>query len=61
MFKKYKYVYNQKTGHFIKKLNEYDSNVITDTQQQQKNNPNTTAATTDDKDTSTNNTSFKSI
>lgn len=61
MVKKYKYVYNKKTGHFIKKLNEDDSNVSTDTQQQQNNNSNTTSSTTDDKDTSTNNTSFKSI
>ena len=61
MVKKYKYVYNKKTGHFIKKLNEDDSNVSTDTQQQQNNNSNTTSSTTDDKDTSTNNTSFKSV
>lgn len=62
MVKKYKYVYNQKTGHFIKKLNEDDSNVSTDTQQQQQNNnSNTTSSTTDNKDTSTNNTSFKSV
>lgn len=61
MVKKYKYVYNQKTGHFIKKLNEDDSNVSTDTQQQQNNNSNTTSSTTDNKDTSTNNTSFKSV
>ena len=61
MVKKYKYVYNKKTGHFIKKLNEDDSNVSTDTQQQQNNNSNTTSSTTDNKDTSTNNTSFKSI
>lgn len=58
MVKKYKYVYNKKTGHFIKKLNEDDSNVSTDTQQQQNN---TTSSTTDDKDTSTNNISFKSV
>ena len=43
MVKKYKYVYNKKTGHFIKKLNEDDSNVSTDTQQQQNNNSNTTS------------------
>ena len=61
MVKKYKYVYNKKTGHFIKKLNEDDSNVSTDTQQQQNNNSNTTSSTTDNKDTSTNNTSFKSV
>lgn len=61
MVKKYKYVYNKKTGHFIKKLNEDDSNVSTDTQQQQNNNSNTTSSTTDDKDTSTNNASFKSV
>ena len=61
MVKKYKYVYNKKTGHFIKKLNEDDSNVSTDTQQQQNNNSNTTSSTTDDKDTSTNNISFKSV
>lgn len=62
MVKKYKYVYNQKTGHFIKKLNEDDSNVSTDTQQQQQtNNSNNTTSTTDNKDTSTNNTSFKSV
>ena len=61
MVKKFKYVYNQKTGHFIKKLNEDDSNVSTDTQQQQNNNSNTTSSTTDNKDTSTNNTSFKSV
>lgn len=61
MVKKYRYVYNKKTGHFIKKLNEDDSNVSTDTQQQQNNNSNTTSSTTNDKDTSTNNTSFKSI
>lgn len=61
MVKKYKYVYNKKTGHFIKKLNEDDSNVSTDTQQQQNNNSNTTSSTTDDKDTLTNNTSFKSV
>lgn len=62
MVKKYKYVYNQKTGHFIKKLNEDDSNVSTDTQQQQQtNNSNNTSSTTDNKDTSTNNTSFKSV
>ena len=61
MVKKYKYVYNKKTGHFIKKLNEEDSNVSTDTQQQQNNNSNTTSSTTDDKDTSTNNISFKSV
>ena len=61
MVKKYKYVYNKKTGHFIKKLNEDDSNVSTDTQQQQNNNSNTTSSTTDDKDTSTNNTSFKLV
>lgn len=61
MVKKYKYVYNKKTGHFIKTLNEDDSNVSTDTQQQQNNNSNTTSSTTDDKDTSTNNTSFKSV
>lgn len=61
MVKKFKYVYNKKTGHFIKKLNEDDSNVSTDTQQQQNNNSNTTSSTTDDKDTSTNNTSFKSV
>ena len=61
MVKKYKYVYNQKTEHFIKKLNEDDSNVSTDTQQQQNNNSNTTSSTTDDKDTSTNNISFKSV
>lgn len=61
MVKKYKYVYNKKTGHFIKKLNEDDSNVSTDTQQQQNNTSNTTSSTTDDKDTSTNNTSFKSV
>ena len=59
--KLFKYVYNKKTGHFIKKLNEDDSNVSTDTQQQQNNNSNTTSSTTDDKDTSTNNTSFKSV
>ena len=61
MVKKFKYVYNQKTGHFIKKLNEDDSNVSTDTQQQQNNNSNTTSSTTDNKNTSTNNTSFKSV
>lgn len=62
MVKKYKYVYNQKTGHFIKKLNEDDSNVSTDTQQQQQtNNSNNTSDTADNKDTSTNNTSFKSV
>ena len=61
MVKKYKYVYNKKSGHFIKKLNEDDSNVSTDTQQQQNNNSNTTSSTTDDKDTSTNNISFKSV
>lgn len=62
MVKKFKYVYNQKTGHFIKKLNEDDSNVSTDTQQQQQtNNSNNTTSTTDNKDTSTNNTSFKSV
>lgn len=61
MVKKYRYVYNKKTGHFIKKLNEDDSNVSTDTQQQQNNNSNTTSSTTNDKDTSTNNTSFKSV
>lgn len=61
MVKKYRYVYNKKTGHFIKKLNEDDSNVSTDTQQQQNNNSNTTSSTTDNKDTSTNNTSFKSV
>lgn len=62
MVKKFKYVYNQKTGHFIKKLNEDDSNVSTDTQQQQQtNNSNNTSSTTDNKDTSTNNTSFKSV
>ena len=61
MVKKYKYVYNKKTGHFIKKLNEDDSNVSTDTQQQQNNNSNTTSSTTNNKDTSTNNTSFKSV
>lgn len=62
MVKKFKYVYNQKTGHFIKKLNEDDSNVSTDTQQQQQNNnSNNTSSTTDSKDTSTNNTSFKSV
>ena len=61
MVKKYKYVYNKKTGHFIKKLNEDDSNVSTDTQQQKNNNSNTTSSTTDDKDTSTNNASFKSV
>lgn len=61
MVKKYKYVYNKKTGHFIKKLNEDDSNVSTDTQQQQNNNSNTTSSTTDNKDTSINNTSFKSV
>lgn len=61
MVKKYKYVYNKKTGHFIKKLNEDDSNVSTDTQQQQNNNSNTNSSTTDNKDTSTNNTSFKSV
>lgn len=61
MVKKYKYVYNKKTGHFIKKLNEDDSNVSTDTQQQQNNNSNTTSSTTGNKDTSTNNTSFKSV
>ena len=59
--KLFKYVYNKKTGHFIKKLNEDDSNVSTDTQQQQNNNSNTTSSTTDNKDTSTNNTSFKSV
>lgn len=59
--KLFKYVYNKKTGHFIKKLNEDDSNVSTDTQQQQNNNSNTTSSTTDDKDTSTNNISFKSV
>ena len=59
--KLFKYVYNKKTGHFIKKLNEDDSNVSTDTQQQQNNNSNTTSSTTDDKDTSINNTSFKSV
>lgn len=61
MVKKYKYVYDKKTGHFIKKLNEDNSNVSTDTQQQQNNNSNTTSSTTDNKDTSTNNTSFKSV
>ena len=61
MVKKYKYVYNKKTRHFIKKLNEDDSNVSTDTQQQQNNNSNTTSSTTDNKDTSTNNISFKSV
>lgn len=61
MIKNYKYVYNKKTGHFIKKLNEDDSNVSTDTQQQQNNTSNTTSSTTDNKDTSTNNTSFKSV
>lgn len=61
MVKKYRYVYNKKTGHFIKKLNEDDSNVSTDTQQQQNNNSNTTSSTTDNKDTSTNNASFKSV
>ena len=45
----------------IKKLNEDDSNVSTDTQQQQNNNSNTTSSTTNNKDTSTNNTSFKSV
>lgn len=59
--KLFKYVYNKKTGHFIKKLNEDDSNISADTQQQQNNNSNTTSSTTDDKDTSTNNTSFKSV
>ncbi len=58
MSKKYKYVYNQKTGHFIKKLNEDDSNVKTDTDQDNKSNSDNS---TDNKDTSTANTSFKSV
>ena len=36
MIKKYKYVYDKQSGHFIKKLNEDDSNVTTDTQQETK-------------------------
>lgn len=57
--KKYKYVYNTKTGHFIKKLNEDDSNVKTDTDQD--NNSNTNNSTDNKDDTSTGNTSFKSV
>ena len=36
MIKKYKYVYDRQSGHFIKKLNEDDSNVTTDTEQETK-------------------------
>lgn len=57
--KKYKYVYNTKTGHFIKKLNEDDSNVKTDTDQD--NNSNTNNSTNNKDDASTGNTSFKSV
>ncbi len=56
--KKYKYVYNTKTGHFIKKLNEDDSNVKTDTDQD---NSNTNNSTDSKDDTSTGNTAFKSV
>lgn len=56
--KKFKYVYNTKTGHFIKKLNEDDSNVKTDTDQD---NSNTNNSTDSKDDTSTGNTSFKSV
>lgn len=59
MSKKYKYVYNTKTGHFIKKLNEDDSNVKTDTDQD--NNSNSDNSTNSKDDTSTGNTSFKSV
>ncbi len=57
--KKYKYVYNTKTGHFIKKLNEDDSNVKTDTNQDNNNKSNNSTDSKDD--TSTGNTSFKSV
>jgi len=56
--KKYKYVYNTKTGHFIKKLNEDDSNVKTDTNQDNNNSNNSTDSKDD---ASTGNTSFKSV
>lgn len=58
--KKYKYVYNTKTGHFIKKLNEDDSNVKTDTDQDN-NNSNTNNSTYNKDDNSIGNTSFKSV
>lgn len=57
--KKYKYVYNTKTGHFIKKLNEDDSNVKTDTDQDNTNSSNNSTDSKDD--SSTGNTSFKSV
>ena len=43
MIKKYKYVYDKQSGHFIKKLNEDDSNVTTDTQQDNSTKNNVTA------------------
>lgn len=55
MIKKYKYVYDRQSGHFIKKLNEDDSNVTTDTDQETK--P-TEQKSEENKETSS---SFKSI
>lgn len=59
MNRKYKYVYDKKSGHFVKRLFEDDSNnVTTDTQQSNTNNSATTSNNSDD--TSVNK-SFKSV
>lgn len=55
MIKKYKYVYDRQSGHFIKKLNEDDSNVTTDTQQETKS---TEQKSEENKETTS---SFKSV
>lgn len=55
--KKYKYIYDRNSGHFIKKLNEDDNNVTTDTNQDSSTNNNTST----NSDTSTSQTTYKSV
>ena len=56
MKQKYKYVFNKKTGHFVKKLNEDDTTNVVNNQQPQQTTTNTTNTTTQPQQNTTTNT-----